>query len=64
MRSVEEYDIKKDAWVRVASLNECRHSHSSCTLGDKLYTFGGSDGVNQTFSDSIESLDVKYTFRP
>ena len=62
MKSVEKYDIEKDAWEKVASLNECRHSHSSCTLGEQLYTFGGEDGVSNTFSNTIEMLDLRDKF--
>ena len=63
MSSVEKYDIKLDAWVKVASLNESRHSHSSCTLGDKLYTFGGeNDDRSNLFSDTIEMLNLKHAF--
>ena len=41
--SVERYDLKKDIWEEIASLNEARGSHSSCSIGDTVYVFGGID---------------------
>ena len=32
-------------------------SHSSCIVGNKLYVYGGTNGV--TFFDSVSILDLK-----
>ena len=54
LMNVEKYDIKKDVWSRVPSLNEERMNHSSCVLDDKLiYTFCGYNSSNLAIS-SIE----------
>ena len=40
---VYSYAIKNDSWGEneVPDLNEARYDHSSCSLGDKIYVFGG-----------------------
>ena len=42
-KSVEIYCIDRDQWQcdKVPELNHGRCMHSSCTLGDRLYVFGG-----------------------
>ena len=60
LTSVDRYDIANDRWSpsgAVPPLNQKRHSHSSCTLGDFIYVCCGYDG--SLFLSSIERLNVK-----
>ena len=55
------YSIKRDQWQEAPKLNEMRHSHSGCTLGNFIYIFFGKTtkrGVS-TYLDSIERLDAQ-----
>jgi len=52
------FDTVTNSWqMPPQQMNQPRHSHSSCALGDRVYVFGGSDGHAKL--DSVESFDVK-----
>ena len=58
---VEFYDVSKQAWSGAPSLNKARINHSSCVIGDMIYTFyGNSDPSNMDRPEtSIERLNTK-----
>ena len=35
------YDIEKNSWSNAPNLIEKRQNHSSCSLGERVYIFGG-----------------------
>lgn len=49
---MERYDIEKDEWEIVASLNVARRALSAVTLPDGIYVMGGFDGFN--YLSSVE----------
>ena len=51
--SAGRYDCQNDMWEQIASLNEARMDHSSCSIGDSVYIFDGDSEVNH----QIEKLD-------
>ena len=53
--SVERYDPRCDQWCLVASMNNCRDAVGMATLGDRIYSVGGYDGL--TYLDAVESYD-------
>ena len=41
------------------SLNEARRLHTSCTLGNELFVFGGTDnGVDNLRSETLSSIEI------
>ena len=50
------YEICTDTWREAPSLNLARESHSSCTVGTRIYIVCGWS--YQTDTDTIECLDV------
>ena len=38
---VSQFNLADRSWTQAPSLNQGRHGHSSCTLCDTLYVFGG-----------------------
>ena len=60
LATVERYDVLQDAWFEddTPDLNVGRYNHSSCSLGNKVYIFGGVSFSNQDLN-SIESLDAE-----
>ena len=40
-------------------MNEGRFCHSSCTLGSKIYVYGGQN-AEQNYLDTVEYLDMEY----
>jgi len=53
--SVERYDPRGDQWCLVSSMKNCRDAVGMATLGDRLYSVGGYDGL--TYLDAVESFD-------
>lgn len=53
------YIVKNDSWLvgegRVPELNMARKFHNSCSLGDRVYVFGG---YNREDLNSVEWLDA------
>ena len=41
IRTTLVYYIEKDKWYEGPDLNEARHGHSCCTLGNMVYAFAG-----------------------
>ena len=54
--SMERYDPHSDQWTLLASMNNCRDAVGMTSLGDKLYSVGGYDGV--TYLDAVEAYDA------
>ena len=57
MDSVECYSVEDDDWFEGPDLNLPRYDTSSCTLGDRVYCFGGVQGY-KSYYNSIEWLDA------
>ena len=55
--TTEYYKLKEDMWISGPTINRSRNSHSSCSIGSKVYIFGGLDDTSMPVS-SLESLDV------
>ena len=62
---MEYYSVKTDCWsLSVPEMHQARCSHSSCSLGTKIYVFGGttrtaaSDSEPLQTSEKIECLDA------
>jgi len=57
-KSVEQYNIDMDIWFDLPSLNNGRHYHSSCTLGNQfIYVFAGISSETKKYFNSIERFD-------
>ena len=56
--TVDRYSIKEDKWSTAPNLNHARNGHSSCVLGDTIFTFCGYNG-DSDFLSSIESLNAR-----
>ena len=50
-------DLLKSEWRNEANLQQSRCNHSSCTLGEKIFVFGGFSGTDRILN-SIEELDL------
>ena len=50
MTKVVGFDLEKDKWYELPSLNYGRHGHSSTFIGDAIYVYGSN-------YDSIERLE-------
>ena len=59
---VEYYSIEKNLWYSAPNLNQKRHSHYSCQLGDKIYVFGGRVD-DKNWLNSVEILDATALIR-
>ena len=57
--TVEMFSICSNSWLSAPSLNTDRYDHSSCALGDIVYTFGGHSIQKNQLLYSIESLNAK-----
>ena len=55
---VDIYDINKHQWIQGTNLNIARIYHSSCCLGDFVYSFGGCDSEG-TFLNNFERLNAR-----
>ena len=44
---VFRYSVETEEWRDAPSLNQARLWHGSCTLGQKIYVFGGSKVVEK-----------------
>ena len=53
---VESYNFAQDQWSLCASLNKKKGSLAGATLDNKIFAFGGGNGVD-CFSD-VEMYDV------
>ena len=58
MTSVEIYNLNRDSWAEGPSLNIARDSHTSCILGDRIYTFFGKSTQSHEVLSTIEFLNV------
>ncbi|XP_078491119.1 kelch-like protein 38 [Ciona intestinalis] len=56
LSSGECYIIALEKWMKVANMNEAKHSFALVSLGDQLYSLGGSN----TWDDSAVSLVERY----
>ena len=52
--AVHVFDVIKFGWVTAPKMTKARWRHSSCSLGEYIYVFGGLDS-----NGAIESLEVK-----
>ena len=52
-QDVERYTIKLGKWSSAPKLNKGRRAHSSCSLDDKIYTFGGWN-----YSGIVQSIEI------
>ena len=65
MKKVESYDIKRDTWKNLPSLNKARNWPSLCLFRQRfLYVFGGQNhsqsvSVEAKCVSTIEKLDVR-----
>mmetsp|Transcript_29121 Transcript_29121/g.36105 ORF Transcript_29121/g.36105 Transcript_29121/m.36105 type:complete len:134 (-) Transcript_29121:642-1043(-) len=60
--SVHRYDIERNEWADMPSLNLARWGQASLTMGDTLYTICGMGCSDlQIPLNSIETLDLKAT---
>ena len=41
--TTQYYNISLNSWAMGPSISKARNSHSSCTLGSRVYIFGGLD---------------------
>lgn len=55
--SIEKYDLRKDRWSQVASMNERRLQFGIAVIDDRLYVVGGRDGLKTL--NTVESYDPK-----
>lgn len=53
--SVERYDPRSDQWCLIAAMNNCRDAVGMATLGDRIYSVGGYDGLS--YLDAVEAYD-------
>ena len=56
--STEFYSCKDNKWRRAPALNQPRIFHSTCALGDMLYTFAGRVDKKK-YHDTMERLNAK-----
>ena len=56
LSSTDVFDVAKNEWRRAPRLNQPRANHSTCVLGDFLYTCCGSGGTGKLAS--IEAFDA------
>ena len=56
--TVERYDLAKDEWTRMPSMNVGRYTHASCALGRFVYVFHGTRADGSGYLGSIERLDA------
>ena len=58
-KRVERYDISRDKWEELPTLNYGRALHSSCSFNDRFaFVFCGEDMPKGGLSKSIERLDM------
>jgi hypothetical protein len=58
-KRVERYDISRDKWEELPTLNHGRALHSSCSFNDRFaFVFCGEDMPKGGLSKSIERLDM------
>lgn len=57
LRSVERYDIVKNKWEQVASMNEGRRALAAVSMPDGIYAIGGYNGKD--YISSVEKYDVE-----
>jgi len=43
-KSVEMYNIEKDTWTKLESMNSPRRGFGAICMPDGIYVFGGNDG--------------------
>ena len=55
-KTVDFYDVGKDAWKTAPPMNFARKNHSMCALGKYIYAFSGINSSGML--DSIERLDA------
>ena len=56
-KSVERYDVAKNDWSFVSSMNEERRLHAACVLNGNIYVVGGRDASNKVVK-TIECYDA------
>ena len=56
-KSVEIYHPNNDHWTKTNDLNEKRWGSSGCSLGAKVYVFGGT--AIDTASTSVETFEAR-----
>jgi hypothetical protein len=55
LKQVENYDIKKDVWMKKPDLNFDRRSPSLCLFRNRfMYVFGGTQFKNKSEIDLLE----------
>ena len=59
LNSVDMYEISSNNWSPAPALNIARIGHSSCVLGDKIFTFCGRNSRKQIHHNSAEILDAR-----
>lgn len=57
LRSVERYDVLKNKWEQVASMNEGRRALAAVAMPDGIYAIGGYNGKD--YISSVERYDVE-----
>ena len=55
LKSMDRFSIEGNTWSTAPPMNQERDRHSSCVLGDKIYSFGGED--SNGYLSSIEGID-------
>lgn len=53
--SVERYDPRTDEWGLISPMKNCRDAVGMASLGDRLYSVGGYDGLS--YLDAVEAYD-------
>lgn len=56
-REVEEYDPATDTWTTKTNINQSRRYFMACTLNEKIYVFGGTNGYYRNGNNSVEEYD-------
>ena len=55
-KTVEKYDVGKNAWVYARSMNVERHTHAACVLQGKIFVVGGYNVAGEV-EKTIECYD-------
>ena len=56
MAACEMYDVNKNTWTKISSLNQNRYNCALGLVGDKIYAFGGSNGQN--YLETVECYSI------
>ena len=58
LASGEFFDVERNIWTPVRSMNVARFGHAVVTVGERVFALGGDDRRNNNF-DTIEEFNIK-----